>query len=88
MEKDQYYYQEGDVFKVKDVEPKEGSEYFLKELQEYVGGYIEVYPVGGKMAVFNEEGRIMGLPVNPLASDYVGFMLVGNVLIIDRKRIS
>lgn len=41
----------------------------LKPLQEIVGGYIDVYPIGpGLIAVFNDEGLLMDLPETPFAS--------------------
>lgn len=36
----------------------------LEALQAMVGGYIETVPFGDHLAIVNEEGRIMGLPVN------------------------
>lgn len=37
----------------------------LEAMQEFVGGYIEMVPVTGKlMLVCNEEGKIMKLPPN------------------------
>ena len=36
----------------------------LEALQAMVGGYIETIPFGDHLAIVNEEGRIMGLPVN------------------------
>lgn len=39
----------------------------LKNMQEIVGGYIEVVPLPtrGCLAVMNEEGRILAMPENP-----------------------
>ena len=44
----------------------------LKSLQEIVGGYIEViYPYEDLVALIcNEEGKIMGLPLNRKLEDY------------------
>lgn len=48
----------GQVPKVMDVANR------LEALQAMVGGYIETVPFGDHLAIVNEEGRIMGLPVN------------------------
>jgi hypothetical protein len=42
----------------------------LKELQEYVGGYIETISSldGEEIMVVNEEGKLMGLPFNYFAT--------------------
>jgi len=43
----------------------------LKEMQKFVGGYIEVVQAkNGDDIVFNEEGRIFGLPINYEASEH------------------
>ena len=43
----------------------------LKEMQKFVGGYIEVVDApNGDQIVLNEEGRIFGLPINYEASEY------------------
>lgn len=43
----------------------------LKEMQEIVGGYIEIVPLNNdKLFVCNEEGKIKGLPYNSKASEY------------------
>lgn len=48
----------------------------LKDLQELVGGYIEgIYSsTGGHLAYVNEEGKLLGLPVNSRASKIVHAM--------------
>lgn len=52
-----------------DIEPREGRYFRLKELQEYVDGYIEVHALDdGRLIVINEDGLAMGLPQNPLAT--------------------
>ena len=43
----------------------------LKEMQKFVGGYIQVVQAkNGDDIVFNEEGRIFGLPINYEASEH------------------
>ena len=64
----------------------------LKELQAFVGGNIEVYGAsfrGRRSDIYcNEIGRILNLPINPLATAFVAnyrpnlnCMLVGDVLL-------
>lgn len=50
----------------------------LEALQAMVGGYIETTMVAGKVGIVNEEGRIMGLPVNFLLN---GEPICGTVVI-------
>lgn len=52
-----------------DIEPEDGKFFGLEELQRYVGGYIEVHTLDdGRLIVINEDGLLMGLPQNPLAT--------------------
>ena len=55
---------------IKIVNPKEGKTFSLKELQEYVGGFIETISSldGNHIMVVNEEGKLMGLPFNYCAT--------------------
>lgn len=72
----------------KEVEPKNKKDFQLKELQEFVGGYIElVHLEGNKEMVVNEEGLIYELPANEEASLLAGTLIVGDVLVCDRKEI-
>ena len=46
-------------------EPKNGSTFELEELQEIVGGYIEIIRLNdGRVIIVNEEGLNLNLPVN------------------------
>lgn len=56
----------------------------LDELQRAVGGYIETLTLipGKAVMIVNEEGRILGLPVNPAASSLAGTLIVGTALIV------
>ena len=58
----------------------------LKALQEAVGGYIEVvHPEGLPphfCMVVNEEGRLLGLPINTRASLLFGEAIVGDAVIL------
>jgi uncharacterized protein DUF3846 len=48
----------------------QANEPTLTQLQGHVGGYIELVSIGGGKAdgVVNEEGKLRGLPFNPLAT--------------------
>lgn len=52
------------------VFPKDGKAFSLEELQSYVGGMIEIVrlPSGMTMAM-NEEGKLIGLPENIVATN-------------------
>jgi hypothetical protein len=52
------------------------------EAQECVCGIVEIqYKGQDQMFLFNEEGRVMGLPTNPHYPQFVG-----NVLVVNRKQ--
>jgi hypothetical protein len=63
----------------------------LKEMQDCVGGYIEfVWLNDNKILVVNEDGKIVGLPDNMIATTLImeqgiSDHIVGNALLIDRK---
>ena len=53
----------------------------LKEMQELVGGYIEfVYTEKKLVLIVNEEGLIISLPVNQMASEVADQVIVGDVI--------
>ena len=53
----------------------------LKTLQKAVGGYIEpVYTKQDRLMYVNEEGLIIGLPLNVRASDLVDRQIVGDAV--------
>jgi len=61
-----YYKTDGTV---KDVKPQNGKAFEYKELREFVGGMVEIVPLpSGKSIIVNEEGKLMGLPKNEMAS--------------------
>lgn len=79
-----------------EVAPKFGNSFTLEELQEYVGGYIEIVRLTDKyLMVVNEEGRLLNLPFNHEATDvaryhkaiYPNDMIVGNALIVEESLI-
>lgn len=56
--------------------------YRLENLQAIVGGWIETVPAwGGAIIICNEEGKLMGLPMNmPCGWD----MLAGTIIAVGR----
>jgi len=77
-----------------EVTPKNGSEFSLEELREFVGGYIEVVPTkDNQLMVLNEEGQIHRLPVNTKATELTrgvvanDDLIVGDVLVCDRDQV-
>lgn len=53
---------------VTEVRPKDGKEFSLEELQDYVQGLIEYVPLpDGRNMIVNETGKLDGLPPNPKA---------------------
>lgn len=56
----------------------------LEEMQEVVGGLIEPVAIPGtqKVLLANEEGLLMGLEQNLMASTLVGRNIVGPVLVM------
>lgn len=79
------------------VEPENGSTYNLKELNDFVGGFIEiVYLSDEQLVVLNEQDKLNDLPFNALATklfhatfrDYsVGDYIVGDVLVCQADEI-
>ena len=79
---------------LKIIEPEGMAQRFsLKELQDYVGGYIQVVPLiqpewKDFIVLVNEEGMLLDLPLNPLSyitNFFIGHKLFGNVLIIHKS---
>ena len=53
----------------------------LKEAQDIVGGYIEVIYPQGTQVIMNEDGKMLNLGFNPLATLLTGVELCGTVII-------
>ena len=72
------------------IEPK-GETWTLEELQELVGGYVEiVYPPKhpGRVLVINENGKLTGLPFNKNATHlWPHDDIVGDVVLTDSELI-
>lgn len=63
------------------VLPADGASFTLKELQAFVGGYIQIIRVGSALYVLNEEGKLLGLPANVAATHRAhDFLLEGDYL--------
>lgn len=70
------------------IQPKNGKDFKLKELQPVVEGYVEIVRLrDGRIMVVNEEGMLMKLPYNRIASQIAGQPIVGNVLVCERWQI-
>lgn len=68
------------------IEPKNGTDFTLEELQTIVDGHIEIVQIGDeRIMVVNEEGRLLNLPHNYTASRITSALgivnIVGNVLV-------
>ena len=78
-----------------EVQPQNGTDFSLKELQGFVGGYIELVSLPGekKLMVVNEEGKIDRLPLNQKATELFHKckgtydVIVGDVLVCDPKQV-
>lgn len=78
----------------KEVEPQNGKYFTLRELQEIVGGLIEmVYLKNKRVMVVNEEGKILGLDLNVEATEIVSTeigmfdIIVGTALVCETSQI-
>ena len=71
-----------------DVTPDNGTDFQLEEMQEIVGGYIEIVRLDEKqIMVVNEEGVIYNLPHNKKASKLCGIPIVGDVLVCESEQV-
>ena len=75
------------------IEPASGSVFTLEELQQAVGGYIQIVSIttgehSGRLMAVDEEGLIKPNPIpNKEASRIAGQQIVGQVIVIDRDQI-
>lgn len=71
----------------------EDKQLYLEQMQKVVGGYIEIVRLkNGWLVVCNEEGKLIGLEENPVATlvcNVNGFndLIVGDVIICESKYI-
>ena len=78
-----------------DVEPRNGNDFSLDELQAIVSGYIEIaYLNGNKIMVLNEEGKLKGLAINWEATRiyrktylWSDDVIVGDVLVCNENQL-
>ena len=78
------------------IQPKEGTQYTLEELQAMVDGPIEIihswatYPTykRGYLLIANEEGIMRQLPYNATVAALTGIPLYGTAIIIPSKSLS
>lgn len=79
-----------------EVSPRNGTDFQLDEMHEFVEGYIEVvYLDNGQLMVVNEEGKLKGLPYNPVATEvarskckyFVDDWIVGDVLVCEGNQV-
>ena len=72
------------------TEPENGKTFSLSEMQKYVGGYVEQVLVPNTERVFlvNEEGLLLDLPDNEIATGLCGRRIVGDVLICNFDQMS
>ncbi len=75
---------------VETISPKETDKFQLEELQNYVGGDIELFTINKKTFIVNENGLVENLPINWIASDFLQLqsdfktqILVGNVIVLN-----
>ena len=76
------------------VTPATTPAFTLEEMHTFVGGYIEVLQFGdGSIMVLNEEGKLIGLPYNPLATLYAkarvdllpGDYIAGDAVVVSQQ---
>lgn len=70
-----------DGSKAVEIQPANGTDFQLEELQKAVGGYIEIINLGnGMILVVDEEGLCKHKPINLKASFLAGHGVVGDVV--------
>jgi hypothetical protein len=75
-----------------DVQPLNGTDYQLDELQKFVGGYIEILYLSDKLImIVNDEGAYDKKP-NKVATDiyrmiHPGFIIFGDVLLCKQEEV-
>lgn len=81
-------------YSIQVVEPKNGTDFKLEELQAIAGGYIEIVRLkNGDIMVVNEEGHLKGLPLNFYATlryqhdRATNDTIVGDVLICKSEQV-
>ena len=72
----------------RDIAPANGTDYSLRELQAIVGGFVELVRLDHEwMLVVNEEGLLLGNPLNTTASYLAGQEIVGDVALVRQRSV-
>lgn len=76
----------------KKVDPANGTDFSIDELNEFVDGYIEIVHIGDKLLVCNEECKLKNLQYNATATCLINAAgikdyIVGNALFCDKDKI-
>jgi len=59
----------------KAIEPANGTNFKLKEVQDIVGGLVDVINLGNdRIIIINDEGKLLGLPRNEQATILADFL--------------
>jgi hypothetical protein len=73
------------------VEPANGVDFTLEEMQGFVGGWIEIVRLspfhGDKLMVVDEEGLNKDLSINLVASSMADRPIVGPALVVDSSQV-
>lgn len=74
--------------KAVEVEPQNGYNFSLEELQNIVGGYIEIVRLpNDQIMVVNEEGHLLGLDFNHRATIISHQLIIGDVLVCHSNQV-
>lgn len=69
------------------IEPANGNDFSLAEVQKLVDGYFELVSLGGgQVMLVNEEGLLRELPQNREATRLAKRLIVGDVLVCSTKQ--
>lgn len=72
------------IIKTDGTEVEIGSQPDLDKLQKAVGGYIELVSIDGSAYFYaNEEGLLLGLPLNSRATMLVNRPIVGDIVMME-----
>jgi hypothetical protein len=73
---------------VEAIRPDNGTDFSFKELQGYVGGYIEIVRLPNNyILVVDEEGLLKQKKLNKKASELAGQPIVGDVVLCKSKMV-
>ena len=77
-----------------EINPQNGTDFGLEEMQKAVGGYIEVITISnGRIMILDEEGKLKYKDINPeatnLAEDFLldGDFIVGDVIVCAKEMV-